>query len=101
VVLDLERWERHRLLHLAAPERIVIDVFGRRRAGARAGAGAAARGPLTSMELRPLRVVVVDPGHGGRDPGAIGVGGLREKDVTLRARARARAASCARAASRW
>jgi N-acetylmuramoyl-L-alanine amidase len=26
---------------------------------------------------------VIDPGHGGRDPGAIGVGGLREKDVTL------------------
>ncbi|WP_233258362.1 N-acetylmuramoyl-L-alanine amidase [[Phormidium] sp. ETS-05] len=26
-------------------------------------------------------VVVVDPGHGGSDPGAIGIGGLREKDV--------------------
>jgi len=35
------------------------------------------------MDLRPVRVVVVDAGHGGRDPGAIGVGGLREKDVTL------------------
>jgi N-acetylmuramoyl-L-alanine amidase len=29
------------------------------------------------------RVVVIDPGHGGRDPGAIGPNGLREKDVTL------------------
>ncbi len=28
-------------------------------------------------------VVVVDAGHGGRDPGAIGYGGVREKDVTL------------------
>jgi len=28
-------------------------------------------------------VVVVDPGHGGRDPGAIGIGGLREKDVVI------------------
>ena len=26
-------------------------------------------------------VVVIDPGHGGRDPGAIGIGGLREVDV--------------------
>ncbi|MEA5512946.1 N-acetylmuramoyl-L-alanine amidase [Nodularia sp. UHCC 0506] len=28
-------------------------------------------------------VVMIDPGHGGRDPGAIGIGGLREKDVIL------------------
>lgn len=26
-------------------------------------------------------MVVLDPGHGGRDPGAIGIGGLREKDI--------------------
>jgi N-acetylmuramoyl-L-alanine amidase len=29
------------------------------------------------------RVVIIDPGHGGRDPGKIGPNGLREKDVTL------------------
>jgi N-acetylmuramoyl-L-alanine amidase len=29
------------------------------------------------------RVIVLDPGHGGRDPGAIGPTGLREKDVCL------------------
>jgi N-acetylmuramoyl-L-alanine amidase len=28
-------------------------------------------------------VIVVDPGHGGPDPGAIGIGGLREKDIVL------------------
>ncbi|NEQ66303.1 MAG: N-acetylmuramoyl-L-alanine amidase [Symploca sp. SIO1B1] len=28
-------------------------------------------------------VVMLDPGHGGKDPGAIGIGGLREKDVVL------------------
>jgi N-acetylmuramoyl-L-alanine amidase len=27
--------------------------------------------------------VVLDPGHGGGDPGAIGIGGIREKDITL------------------
>jgi N-acetylmuramoyl-L-alanine amidase len=31
-----------------------------------------------------VRVVVIDPGHGGADPGALGVGGVREKDVALR-----------------
>ncbi|VXD11761.1 N-acetylmuramoyl-L-alanine amidase [Planktothrix paucivesiculata] len=27
--------------------------------------------------------VIIDPGHGGSDPGAVGVGGLREKDIVL------------------
>ena len=35
---------------------------------------------------KPLkkRVVVLDPGHGGEDPGAIGRGGTQEKDIVLR-----------------
>lgn len=31
----------------------------------------------------PVKVVVIDPGHGGPDPGAVGPGGTREKDVAL------------------
>ncbi len=30
-----------------------------------------------------LDVIVIDPGHGGRDGGAIGVTGVKEKDITL------------------
>jgi N-acetylmuramoyl-L-alanine amidase len=30
-----------------------------------------------------VRTIVIDAGHGGHDPGAIGKGGLREKDLTL------------------
>lgn len=29
------------------------------------------------------KLVVIDPGHGGKDPGAIGIGGLQEKNVVL------------------
>lgn len=28
-------------------------------------------------------VVVVDPGHGGPDPGAVGIGGIQEKEIVL------------------
>ncbi|MDE1922361.1 MAG: N-acetylmuramoyl-L-alanine amidase [Gammaproteobacteria bacterium] len=36
-------------------------------------------------EPRPARdlVIAIDPGHGGEDPGAIGIHGTREKDVVL------------------
>ncbi|WP_164908809.1 N-acetylmuramoyl-L-alanine amidase [Candidatus Velamenicoccus archaeovorus] len=44
---------------------------------------AAKAGKEKGIFLRPVRVVVLDPGHGGKDPGAIGKNGLREKDVVL------------------
>lgn len=31
----------------------------------------------------PLPTLIIDPGHGGSDPGAVGENGLREKDLTL------------------
>lgn len=30
-----------------------------------------------------VKVVVIDPGHGGKDPGAIGLGGVEEKNIVL------------------
>ncbi|MEQ8976101.1 MAG: N-acetylmuramoyl-L-alanine amidase [Coleofasciculus sp. C1-SOL-03] len=40
--------------------------------------------PTLSPTVPNSRIVVmVDPGHGGKDPGAVGIGGLREKDVIL------------------
>jgi N-acetylmuramoyl-L-alanine amidase len=57
--------------------------------------GGGAIAPVADVQPRPLRlahapgdgdrdvIVAVDAGHGGEDPGAIGHGGTREKDVTL------------------
>jgi N-acetylmuramoyl-L-alanine amidase len=42
-----------------------------------------ARGKPTAPPDRRLIIVVIDPGHGGEDPGAMGRNGAREKDVTL------------------
>ena len=41
------------------------------------------RAPLSGQTDR-LIVIALDPGHGGEDPGAIGPGGTREKDVVLK-----------------
>ena len=43
---------------------------------------AAAPSPALLLTDKPI-VVAVDAGHGGKDPGARGPGGLEEKDVTL------------------
>jgi N-acetylmuramoyl-L-alanine amidase len=50
--------------------------------------GAIARPPSPSPTPLPRqsqgrRVVMIDPGHGGRDPGAIGRGGLQEKEINI------------------
>ncbi len=43
-----------------------------------------ARKPAASVpEIDRLVTVVIDPGHGGEDPGAVGHGGSLEKNVTL------------------
>lgn len=39
--------------------------------------------PDPSLRARAPRVVVIDPGHGGDDPGAVGPGGTQEKEVAL------------------
>ena len=73
VVLDLEKDAFRKIFYLPEPFRLVIDVSTNRPPQA----SSPAKGP------RPVRRVVLDPGHGGEDPGATGPAGLKEKDVTL------------------
>lgn len=67
-----------------AHPRIVIDLDS---TSAKAFAAAAEAGPSDhKSEARKVMhkpLVVIDPGHGGKDPGASSPTGLREKDVTL------------------
>lgn len=43
-----------------------------------------ARNVATARQTDRIIIIALDPGHGGEDPGAIGPGGTREKDVVLK-----------------
>lgn len=60
---------------LEDPYRLVLDVHRPREP---AGGGEPGRDAL-----QPLRLIVLDAGHGGHDSGAVGPSGLMEKDVVL------------------
>lgn len=72
VVVDLKSAATQRVFYLPEPFRLVIDLM-------KEGVG----GALHNQRKPRVRRVVLDPGHGGHDPGAIGPSGLREKDVAL------------------
>lgn len=78
VVLDLESIVNYKIFPLTDPYRIVIDVLGTPREPQKNEA----IDPPVSRHSKSFKVVI-DPGHGGEDPGAIGPTGLREKDVVL------------------
>lgn len=39
--------------------------------------------PPPNRKPRAPRLLMIDPGHGGHDPGAIGISGTQEKEITL------------------
>ncbi len=94
VVLDLPGTHGVQVFALDDPPRLVVDV-GTHAARREAVATATSTGTPTadvdgaldgdSREESDgaIRRVVVDAGHGGHDPGAIGPRRIREKDVTL------------------
>jgi N-acetylmuramoyl-L-alanine amidase len=62
---------------LKAPDRLVLEIVRP------ASPGAAAPAPAAPSAPPALRTVVIDPGHGGEETGAVGPANIVEKDVTL------------------
>ncbi|MBI5182305.1 MAG: N-acetylmuramoyl-L-alanine amidase [Nitrospirae bacterium] len=90
IVLDLGSIEDYRLYPLPEPHSLVIEVYGtkyRKENEAKEKIvkdGKDERVPLAQqMGANKVNIIVLDPGHGGKDPGAIGKNGLMEKDVVL------------------
>lgn len=85
IVFDLYQEARYELFSLIEPNRVVIDIFksGEEAAISETLPAKPEEKPTPGPEITGKRVVIIDPGHGGKDPGAIGPTGLKEKEVTL------------------
>jgi len=85
VVFDLYQETRYELFSLIEPDRVVIDIFksGEEAAISETLPAKPEEKPIPKPEITGERVVIIDPGHGGKDPGAIGPTGLKESEVTL------------------
>jgi len=64
---------------LENPSRVVLDV----RKATPGPSGPALAAPTKPIDRPGIHTIVIDPGHGGKDIGATGPGGLLEKDATL------------------
>jgi len=90
------RFQQVKAYEQEAPARLVLEFLAapatvkpREVAG---GAAAAPTPKPAAPPERPVRTVVIDPGHGGEEVGAQGPAGTLEKDVTLALARKLRAA---------
>jgi N-acetylmuramoyl-L-alanine amidase len=91
VSLPAGSFQRYKLLTLANPHRLVIDVVPSSdpltAPPVESTPGLALPLPTPPRPAQPrgksFKTIVIDPGHGGKDPGARGQRGTEEKDITL------------------
>lgn len=96
VLIDIEDGAEFGAVPMTDPFRLVINVHRAEgmeplpappvlRAAPPPGVAPPPREPPPPVLRPPKRIkIVLDPGHGGTDPGAIGVDGVAEKDVVLK-----------------
>jgi len=90
VDLDINSVERYEVFPLPDPFRIVVDIYSKE-------ASSTALAPKVGTPAKPttsgysmtrqlglgIQRIVIDPGHGGKDPGCIGKENTYEKDIVL------------------
>jgi len=112
IVLDIKKKiyrDDYEITQLDNPSRIILELYPQKTRSAIRGASSpqktppldippatrvqeeipGVRTPAQEGQTSPLKkaddrcIIVIDPGHGGKDPGAIGFNGIKEKDVCL------------------
>jgi N-acetylmuramoyl-L-alanine amidase len=94
VVVDIKTLSKYKIFPLKNPFRIVIDVWGSsedhstvatvRNTLPVPGDEKVGHGTLARQLALGVSRIVIDPGHGGKDPGALGyIKGVHEKDIVL------------------
>ena len=113
ITINLAAVDKYKVLTLKKPNRLVLDLFPASSATPKAKFAppkvvkkapakpkvappkVALKAPPTLKNLPPVKLIkpskpgkklliVIDPGHGGKDPGALGRKGTREKDIVLK-----------------
>ncbi len=101
VVVDIKSFDNYKVFSLQDPFRLVIDVWSKPRPKSKTEKFAekhfTSKGKLSRLSTDNIRSskitkqlalgvrkIIIDPGHGGKDPGAPGYfKGVNEKDITL------------------
>lgn len=101
VALPMHAIRRYKQFSLENPARLVVDVIPGIAVPDAPASDPAPPAPSTPSTFEPppqptipqaksFKTIVLDPGHGGKDPGARGRRGTEEKDITLKVALRLR-----------
>ena len=95
LTIPIKGWRSYKWYVLQNPARVVLDLYPAPPTAVDAKSSADTQAPPQPARVatpppqpHPVTkkdfVIVIDPGHGGKDPGALGRKGTREKDVVLK-----------------
>ena len=92
VVMDIKSFDNYKIFSLKDPFRVVVDVWAAKETEIASASPVLPRKPsdgsasdsLVQQLALGVKTIVIDPGHGGKDPGAPGyLAGVQEKTVVL------------------
>ncbi len=86
IMLSTQTEADYKIFNLEDPYRVVIDIFEKiNEIKIDSNKIFTGTPPSLAQQLGlGIKRIILDPGHGGRDPGAVGLYGLKEKNITLK-----------------